>query len=589
MAHTAQSSIDLEISKRKSKDIIGLPPNLRDSLGTDSPNESPNSKLVLASMPICRIIPAWADSIEEGMSEGMHIYSLNHTKGNEKWRKVIIDSIPDSLAEYTEYCMPPNRWLDIAYLMEGAISDSWGQEYGSSAFEEFANMGSKTLGELRTVSGENTAGDALSKQGDKMTGGIKGMLGSLMSATGGAANKATSLLNGFVQGAGNLMNGSRVDFPSVWNGSSFHGSYSITTRLYNPDPSSDGSYVKYIIGPLIQILAFITPINDDDSLTYHSSVMCSAKSAGQWEVRSGYVSSVEVIKGGESSDFSFDQRPNIVDVRISFGQLYNVVTTSDNGWDDRTTLNSYIENLFLSTDTDTSIWNEETTINNTPEPKMVNGNPNIKKAITNGRINNITRNITNSLNTVSNSGTLPSSMNSVSSQLNNLSNNSISRSSSALGSTGTTNTFASLLKNTPSAMNSTSIASPNSLVSNLKTSNYPLSSLLVADATNKGLQQGVSLNGLVALSALVIGVSLNSTKPSSKSSLQKVSASINLVDPISRTNMSDTVASHVSGAKPASIGISLSAGSIGSGNRLNSSEIDKMLKLSGTINTTLNI
>ena len=332
-------------------DIIGLPP-----LGmSDDDAETTGSlgvredKLIRASLPLLRIMPA-TNETRGSSSEGLHLFSLNHSDGARKWQSIIKSAIPSG----SNISVPQGNYVDVCYLNETSVTESFSSEYGTSRFEEVANLGSEALRELRTVTGSQSGEESLKKIADKMSG-VSGMLSGVVGGAGSVLGGVEKFVG--KHGMGKLLSGSRIDFPAIWKGSSYNSSHTVTVRLYNPFPGSEPMYHKTILQPLLWLLALVTPKNDvseefdgfdvtsKDHLTYFSPVMCSVKCPGLWEIRAGYVSSLEVIKGGENNDISFKNRPGMVDVRLSFGELYNVVTTRSGGKADRPTLKKYMTNL----------------------------------------------------------------------------------------------------------------------------------------------------------------------------------------------------------------------------------------------------
>lgn len=337
------------VIKGLTKNIIGLPPQFHSGNVLDS-DSSDIQRYVLSTMPVCRLIPVYPTA-ENPASSGLHLFSVSALKGRERYREILQstdifkDLNDEDLHDITQY-------LDLAYLNETNISETFSVEFGNSRFEDIANMGSSLLGEARFITGAADGGDALRIMGDTASRGLKdtkfgNFAGTLM---GGFANAAAGLVDkgeAFLQkfGMSGLLSGSRIDFPQIWKNSSYNTGYSLTVRLYNADPSNDKMYRENIIIPLAKILAFVIPQSDEGALTYNSPVLCSVKCSGLWQIKAGFVSSIEVIKGGESNDISWTQRPNMIDLRISFGELYGVMTTNNKGYGDRLTLGSYLNVL----------------------------------------------------------------------------------------------------------------------------------------------------------------------------------------------------------------------------------------------------
>jgi len=372
----AQSSGSTHVMLKRGADpnnIIGLPPNYRD--GPDDMTE----KVLLASVPVCRLIPAWPSSTDND-SSGLHLYSLDYTKGAQKWRSVIDSGRPEgNMVGFNVYIdgklenkvvkMPQMdsgaRWLDVAYINETSFSETFSQDYGASKFEDMANIGSQSLTELRRITGKSDAASAIKalklKLGD--VGGIAGMMTPMLGAAEWAMGNAEGVLDSLSPGLSKLLSGSKVDFPAIWQNASYQTGYSIMVRLYNPMPANPQAYVDFILHPLLKLLAFVIPISDSStdpnvkpSITYSSPVACSAYAPGLWELPSGFISSIEVIKGGEANDISWEQRPNMIDLRVSFGELYGVMTSRGSNHKDRPTLQKYMTSLTNAPQVDLDIY-----------------------------------------------------------------------------------------------------------------------------------------------------------------------------------------------------------------------------------------
>lgn len=324
----------------RSGSIIGLPP----SIDHDPVNR--NALWTVASMPICRIWPQKASTL--GESTGLHLFSL--VDGIAEWRKIV----KSASSESSSYSADGDSYLDIAYLNETSISETFNNEYGGSKFEEIGNITGGALSELRQITGGRNVKEVFGRLAEKtaeipMIGGAVGAALETIGAIGGvgeAALQKTGL------GLEKLLMGSKVDFPQIWKNASYSTNYSITCRLYNPVPLSKEQYKKRILEPLVKLLAFVVPQTDIDKdtgkslLTYYIPLLCKVKCSGLWEIRAGFISSIEVIKGGEANDISFHQRPGMVDLRISFGELYGVMpSTVGSGYLDRPTLGRYIDIL----------------------------------------------------------------------------------------------------------------------------------------------------------------------------------------------------------------------------------------------------
>lgn len=355
-----------QIDKTQLDHIIGLPPVAhREFMGKDADV----TNKVLGSMPVCRITPGLPKSI----TKGIRIYDFDANGGRERWQN-IIRICEGNLRSDIE---PP---LLVAFLNEGPVTESWQNEYSESMFEQIGNKALPAARELRYITGQERLSGALGEVSKRFdTGGIqKGLekiknnddIGSgFKDALSGVLNLGSTLAGGALKGGGELLGdlenlaagsplgrtimqlayGSNIDFPMIWNASSYLPQYSITVRLVNPFPVSTNAYERYIIEPLIRLLAFTIPITDSAS-TYTYPIICKVECPGLFEIRAGYVQSIDVVKGLEGNDIGYMQRANTVDIKITFGDLYSTMVQftdqADEGANqDRPTLKRYIDNM----------------------------------------------------------------------------------------------------------------------------------------------------------------------------------------------------------------------------------------------------
>jgi hypothetical protein len=147
-----------------------------------------------------------------------------------------------------------------------------------------------------------------------------------------------------MNGLNSTLGGSRFDFPMIWTDSSFQPSYTMTVRLYNPDPASLEATKKYIIGPIAALLLLGLPLSDDNKgSTYNYPFLHKIKCPGIYFLNPCFISNISVIKGGDQQQIAYNQRLSIVDVRLDFGSLFSSMLASKYTNDKRPTLKSYLK------------------------------------------------------------------------------------------------------------------------------------------------------------------------------------------------------------------------------------------------------
>jgi len=320
--------------------VIGLPPNYL----FDQTLASSDRELILASMPMMAIYPAYP-GLPNGDRAGLQTFNLKYDTGRDKY-KMILDSVfgeNSGIYETKDHC------IYVAFTNDASFTESFSSEFGESRFEQLGNMTAGAAEELRYMTGQASMGASIKKMKESM-GPI---LGTLTGAAGGLVGLGESALEAVSGGTGlsKILSGSKIDFPQMWKGSAYAPSYSVSVRLYNHNPRDFQLHRKYIVEPLAKLLAFIIPVSDSPS-TFTYPVLCSVSCPGLFMLKAAYVSSIEVIKGGDSNNISFIQRPGIVDVKMTFNDLYGSMIAEDESKEEgfikdpfRPTFKEYIDHM----------------------------------------------------------------------------------------------------------------------------------------------------------------------------------------------------------------------------------------------------
>jgi len=326
---------DTIYKKKKShrSDIIGLPPiaHVADNHHVVHVSSS--------SMPVASFYPMWPTMAGEEL--GLKLYNLDFDLGKAKYAEILNDM---GLEKVT---VP----VQIAFLNDVAITDSVISSFGESKFEEVGNNASSLLSDIRLVTGSNSGGEGLQALASKMhnEGGVLASIaGAGVGAAGWVTEQGEGLLDAVGEGLGKILSGSKINFPKVWRGTSFDPTYTLTVRLYNPNTNSEQLYFDRIVKPLMRIMALCLPVADS-KYTYHQSLMAKIDASPLFKIQGGYISSMEIIKGGDSNDISWKQRPNTVDVRLTVQSLYNSLIhepSDKTRRSDKPTFRKYINDMF---------------------------------------------------------------------------------------------------------------------------------------------------------------------------------------------------------------------------------------------------
>jgi len=324
------------LRKTNYDEIIGLPPLL---YVEEDDIADKRKKLILNTMNILEITPGFPGQFTSEESSGLRLYTFDESKGREVYNKLV------------KKCLPNTKDIDtikVAFLNENAFSESWSNDFGESILEEAMNFGIPTVRELRLLYGTSTLSEALRKFTKSMTpenaktpSSVPEQMWEFLNRLGttmtGYLSTGVQAAEEFVSGLGGagaplrqILYGSNIDFPQIWRGSSFSPSYSVTVRLFNPFnlgifqeslSLTQEQQEKYIIEPLVKLLVLVVPISDSNS-TFFSPLICKVRCPGLFSIKMGYVSAIDVIKGGDTNDVSYFQKPGTVDVKITFNDLY---------------------------------------------------------------------------------------------------------------------------------------------------------------------------------------------------------------------------------------------------------------------------
>jgi len=331
--------------------IIGLPPgNL-----IDEAMQGRSQTVMENSMPIVKIYPGIPS-----FTKGLNLFKRSpaYTFDNDSISKKnmsylsLLNSHDFDLAQPGSANTSTSKegCLILAYQADSFPSDSFSNEYGENFLQSLTNVGSDAASSLAQIRGGRNMGELF----DSATGSIKGMgkwgeqIGDYLHKGGNFAGKMMrnllpSSMTGGIDVVSSLMAGSRLDFPMVWKGSGFQPSYTLTVRLYNPNPSSEASTRKYIAAPIAAIMLLGIPISDD-GITYSWPFIHKIVSPGIYNLDPAFISNITVIKGGDQQQIAYNQRLGIVDVRIDFGSLFSsmLATSNNSSAKKRPTLRTYL-------------------------------------------------------------------------------------------------------------------------------------------------------------------------------------------------------------------------------------------------------
>jgi len=363
----------------KLQKIFGMPP---ESHVSESIRKS--------SLPILEIVPC-----KPNFQLGLNLFRLKAAWDGAGDNKTAPDYNPILNSHGYELDSKP---IKVAFIADNFPTDTFSNEYGESFLNRTSDMVSSGVQELNYMAGGRTASESFKNikgfaDQHKGKDGVAGPLASLVSGISGGAQKGIESLvgmegkgglGGFLGASGSVMNkmlgGARIDFPQVWKNSGYTPQYSVTVRLWNPQPGSSKSTEKYIVGPLAALLLLALPLTIEGH-TYNWPFLHKIKCRGIFDLQAAYISSVAVVKGGDQQQIAWNQRLGIVDVRIDFGSLYSsMLAGTDYNGVDKPTLQGYLDSMLDKVDPP-NLYEEPAGYTNL-SPKTTHANPLHKQPLT---------------------------------------------------------------------------------------------------------------------------------------------------------------------------------------------------------------
>ena len=334
--------------------VIGMPP-ITTRTG-DSIHTQRSAEAVKNTMPVATIYPG-IPSFEFGIdlfsrqnafkpssfSQG----SRGRNAGNKNFYLPMLREHGYNLDESIH-----TQGLKIAYIADNFPTDTFSNEYGENFLQKFTDVASEGAASIAQMFGARDVrqlGSAMTNAAKKQ-GGFAGQIGNLASKAGGYIDDLGKMFSDFSPAGGrmagmigSLMAGSRIDFPMVWKTSAFQPSYTMTIRLYNPNPGNPQSTKKYIIAPIAALMLLGVPISQDGS-TYSWPFLHKVECKGVYSLDPAFIQNITVVKGGDQQQISWRQSLGVVDVRIDFGSLFSsMLATGNSTQKTRPTLKNYLK------------------------------------------------------------------------------------------------------------------------------------------------------------------------------------------------------------------------------------------------------
>lgn len=323
--------------------IIGMPPaNLEGRTNTVMEN----------SMPLCRIYPG-LPSFTKGLTLFQRVKAFQDAAGANRRSGGSVAEKSSQRATFrsllNQYGFDVNQpksvdCLSVAYQADSFPTDSFTNEYGENFLQKFTDVASEGAASIAQMMGARSATEALHKMAGALPMGEE-----IQAGLAKAGNIINNIIPPSVMGGVNITNrlaaGSRIDFPMVWKTSGFQPSYTMTIRLYNPNPGNPEVTKKYIVAPIAALMLLGIPYSQD-GVTYSWPFIHRIVSPGIYDLDPAFISNITVVKGGDQQQIAYTQKMGIVDVRIDFGSLFSSMLASGKDISrTRPTLRKYLKSL----------------------------------------------------------------------------------------------------------------------------------------------------------------------------------------------------------------------------------------------------
>jgi hypothetical protein len=248
----------------------------------------------------------------------------------------------DTLATYKWQYATPSSLKDTFYRgscafyinTDTSINESYSNSTTQSQLASKVNSYSDMARELAFISGGATdaaakIADLAATVGDKTianaVGGANTIASTLSMGSATSKFKNQGLLHAILGGISNTATGAKMQFPELWQDSSFSRDYSVRIKLDSPDNDPLSIYLNIIV-PLIHLTAFAAP-RATGATTYASPFIVRAYYQGFFNVNMGIISSLSITKGAEGA-WTLNNIPTVAEVEINIHDLFATQTIS---------------------------------------------------------------------------------------------------------------------------------------------------------------------------------------------------------------------------------------------------------------------
>ncbi len=210
-----------------------------------------------------------------------------------------------------------HQYLSLYVDPSTSFSESTSNETAKSALEgKFDEMESK-------IKEYSFFADSMALGGAADT--IKGYITTLMDGVASLSPDNTLLNSLLGKGKQQIVYGSNLIFPEIWQDSQYNKSYTINTTFISPYGDKESIYINCIV-PMLHLLALSLP-KQTTANTYTSPFLVKMFSKGWFSCEMGMVDNIQIDKGPEES-WSVDGLATTMKVTLSVKDLYSQLMIS---------------------------------------------------------------------------------------------------------------------------------------------------------------------------------------------------------------------------------------------------------------------
>ncbi|MDD3172202.1 MAG: hypothetical protein PHF63_00810 [Herbinix sp.] len=268
---------------------------------------------------LCRLC-AYYLGIEDETAPGSTVPFKKFNWKNYKFRQDFVKyqnyGIWDTVEQGLNDATGKYRYVEFFADSNSSMSESASNSTTNSMFEGLISKGSQLSREAAFLG--TTFGTELVEE---IQGATSEALDdfSQLSSTPGFAKRLLGTTSHIVMG-------SNINFPEIWNDSSFSKSYTVNLTLISPYGDPYSVYLNVIV-PMLHALAFSLPRQTSGN-TYSSPFLVRGFSKGWFSCENGIVDSISIEKGGDGarSVYGF---PTEVRISMSIKDLFSQLQMSN--------------------------------------------------------------------------------------------------------------------------------------------------------------------------------------------------------------------------------------------------------------------